>query len=219
MGKITRKQFFVTTSVSVLISTGIYLICGIIGYFLYRDTLKDSILDTLDEGFFNKLLSLANCVNVVMTFPITFAALKNYTILIFRIILTGIKRLFKCVFCCCSNKGRITAATQTKKHLFMTGQKLVGIPKIIEIFLVFMLFVSIFFFAFSYDQLKVIISFTGGVMGNLLSFIFPSVFYLFCSDKKICSKLGAVSVIIIIFGMFTLGVCVLSTAQNLIANK
>ena len=50
MGKISRKQFFITTSVSVLITTIIYLICGTIRYLLYYDNLKDSILDSIEDN-------------------------------------------------------------------------------------------------------------------------------------------------------------------------
>ena len=50
MGKISRKQFFINTSVSILITTIIYLICGTIGYLLYYDNLKDSILDSIEDN-------------------------------------------------------------------------------------------------------------------------------------------------------------------------
>ena len=98
MGKISRKQFYITTSVSVLITTIIYLICGTIGYLLYYDTLEDSILDAIKESWLSSLLSLANVINVIMTFPITFGALKNYFLLFVGIMITLVRDFIICTF-------------------------------------------------------------------------------------------------------------------------
>ena len=226
MGKISRKQFFITTSVSVLITTIIYLICGTIGYLLYYDYLTDSILDAIQETWLSSLLSLANVINVIMTFPITFSAVKNYFILFIGIMITLIRDFFLLAFSCIPNvnsyKGRISTENISKvfrkdnnKIFLMSGKPLVQIPKFIEMILTILIYFLVFLFASMYTKLKVIFSFTGGVMGNILSFIFPSIFYLGFAKKKAFSKYGFVAIFFIIFGFGTMGICIASTIKSI----
>ena len=225
MGKISRKQFFITTSVSVLLTTIIYLICGTIGYLLYYDTLTDSILDAIQESWLNSLLSLANVINVIMTFPISFAAVKKYFLLFIGIIVTLLRDFFLWAFQCLPKvhtfRGRISKVRISKVFrkendiLLMSGKQLVKLPKFLEIILGFFIYAVIFWVASMYTQLKIIFSITGGVMGNILSFIFPSIFYLYLSEKKVFSKYGIVAVFFVIFGFVTMGICITSTIQNI----
>ena len=224
MGKITRKQFFITTSVSVLITTIIYLLCGTIGYLLYYDTLADSILDAVDQSWLSSLLSLANVINVIMTFPITFGAVKNYFLLFIGIMLTLIRDFFLWAFRCIPKvenfRGRTSNARITKvfrkgnNSYLMSGKPLVKTPKYIEFLLVVLIYGLVFWFASMYTQLKVIFSFTGGVMGNILSFIFPSIFYLGFGGKKSFTRYGFIAILFIIFGFITMAICVFSTYQS-----
>lgn len=225
MGKISRKQFFITTSVSVLITTIIYLICGTIGYLLYYDNLNDSILDAVSETWLSSLLSLANVVNVIMTFPITFAAVKNYFILFVGIMITLIRDFFLWIFSFIPSvnniRGRISNAImdldnqKENKGYLMSGMPLVKIPKFVELLLTLLIYCLVFLFASMYTKLKVIFSFTGGVMGNILSFIFPSIFYLGIAKKKIFSKYGIIAVFFIICGLVTMSICITSTIQSI----
>ena len=225
MGKISRKQFFITTSISVLITTIIYLICGTIGYLLYYDYLKDSILDAMQETWLSSLLSLANVISVIMTFPITFSAVKNYFILFMGILITLIRDFFLWAFSFIpsvdSYRGRISNQNISKvfrennKTYLMSGKPLVHLPKWIEIMFTILIYFLVFLFASIYTKLKVIFSFTGGVMGNILSFIFPSIFYLGIAKKKAFSKYGLVAVSFIIFGFATMSICIASTVQSL----
>ena len=224
MGKISRKQFFITTSVSVLITTIIYLICGTIGYLLYYDNLKDSILDAIEDSWLSYLLSLANVINVIMTFPITFSAVKNYFLLFIGIMATLTRDFFLWAFRCVPKvnnlRERISNARISKvwnkdnKSFLMSGKPLVKIPKVLEVILTLFIYVVIFWFASVFTQLKIIFSLTGGVMGNILSFIFPSIFYLGFAKKKAFSKYGIVAVFFIIFGLVTMGICITSTIQS-----
>ena len=227
MGKISRKQFFITTSVSVFITTIIYLICGTIGYLLYYDTLKDSILDAIQETWLSSLLSLANVINVIMTFPITFSAVKNYFILFVGIVITLIRNgclwLFKCFprINRIRGRNRVTIKNVDKPGLFkqdtylMSGKHLVHINGVFEFLLTILIYFIVFLFASLYNKLKVIFSFTGGVMGNILSFIFPSIFYLGIVRENVFSKYGIVAIFFIIFGFVTMGICIASTIQTL----
>ena len=222
MGKISKKQFFITTSISVLITTIIYLICGIIGYLLYYDELKDSILDCMHDNWSSSLLSIANVINVIMTFPITFAAVKSYFLLFIGIMATLLRDLFLWIFKCIpkveQERGRTSNERITKvfrksnnnKSLLMSGNPLVKFPKFMEIILTTFMFVLVFYVATIYNELKKIFSLTGGVMGNILSFIFPSLFYLGFSKKKF-SKYGIIAFFFIIFGFITMFICIAST--------
>jgi amino acid permease len=222
MGKISRKQFFITTSISVLITTVIYLICGTIGYLLYYDYLTDSILDAVQESWLSSLLSLANVVNVIMTFPITFSAVKNYFILFVDIMITLLKDLVIWIFSFIPkvNRYRSSTTTSRKSKIFkhgylMTGKQLIYLPNYVEFFLTVLIYFLVFLFASMYTKLKVIFSFTGGVMGNILSFIFPSIFYLYFSRKKSFTKYGFIAIVFIIFGIVTMSICIMSTIQSL----
>ena len=224
MGKISKKQFFMTTSISVLITTIIYLICGTIGYLLYYDELKDSILDCMHDNWSSSLLSIANVINVIMTFPITFAAVKSYFLLFVGIMITLLRDLFLWMFKCIPKveqiRGRTSSERMTKvlrksnnnnnKNLLMSGNPLVKLPKFMEIILTTFMFVLVFYVATIYNELKKIFSLTGGVMGNILSFIFPSLFYLGFTQKKM-SKYGIISFFFIIFGFITMFICIAST--------
>ena len=225
MGKISRKQYFITTSVSVLITTIIYLICGTIGYLLYYDYLTDSILDAVQESWLSSLLSIANVVNVIMTFPISFNAVKNYFILFIRIMINLIRNLFLCTFSFIPKVNNMkedliirtskAQQIQEKKGYLMSGALFVKIPKYVEFILTIIIFSLVFLFASLYTKLKVIFSFTGGVMGNILSFIFPSFFYLVFSFRKGESKYAIVAIFFIIFGTVTMAICLASTIQKL----
>ena len=103
-----------------------------------------------------------------------------------------------------------------KENIYlMSGKPLVKMPKFLEIILTLVIYVIIFWVASMYTQLKVIFSITGGVMGNILSFIFPSIFYLGLSRKKVFSKYGIIAILFIIFGLVTMSICITSTVQNL----
>ena len=75
----------------------------------------------------------------------------------------------------------------------MTGKQLVHIPDYIQFFLTVLIYFLVFLFASMYTKLKVIFSLTGGVMGNILSFIFPSIFYLYFFRKKGFTKYAFVA--------------------------
>ena len=81
--------------------------------------------------------------------------------------------------------------------------------------LTILIYFLVFLFASMYTKLKVIFSFTGGFMRNILSFIFPSIFYLGFAKKKAFSKYGFVAIFFIIFGFGTMGICIASTIKSI----
>jgi amino acid permease len=213
LGNITLKQFYTTATVSVSICTFIYLICGILGYLLYSDKIKDSILDGIGNGTLNSFLSLCNVANVIMTFPITFAAVKNYFLFIVEVVLTYLRNSFLFVFGCFSCVQKIKTNIQKKEKndnkRFLGKSSSVSLPKYAELFLILGLYVSVFILANKYQELKIIFSILGGIMGNIFSFIFPALFYLCLGRKKneIFSFNNIISGIFIIFGAITLITC------------
>lgn len=85
------KKMIITSSVGIMISILIYLIVGTIDYIMYGESIKDSILDTLGFSPLAVLENISFVLNVVMSFPVTFSAVKNYIILLLQLLITAIK--------------------------------------------------------------------------------------------------------------------------------
>lgn len=217
LGNITLKQYFVTASVTVFLCTFIYLICGVLGYLLYSDEIKDSILDGIGNGPLNTLLSLCNVANVIMTFPISFSSVKNYFLFILEVVLTYLRNFFLFIFGCfkCVKKIKDNIYRKEKRDnkRFLGKTSSVALPKYVELVLILGLYISIFVLANKYQKLKIIFSFLGGIMGNIFSFIFPAFFYFFLGRKKgeTFSLNVFIATFLFIIGAFTLVTCLYST--------
>ena len=209
MGTTNMRSFLITASVGVFISMSIYLIVGTIGYMLYSNKIVDSILDSIGEKTLNTFLSLANMVNVIMTFPITFNALKHYYCFILEVVLTAIRNLFRFIFCVQFPKKPHQSIINKRKSYY--GFDSVILPDIIEYLFVIVLFVSIFSIAISYPSLKMICSLLGGTTANIFSFVFPAMFYIRFSDHKACSLRNLVPFLYIVFGLIGMFICIAST--------
>jgi amino acid permease len=87
-----RKKMIVTSSIGIFISMLIYLLVGTIGYVLYGSDISDSILDSMGMNSLAVLVNISFVVNVVMSFPLTFNALKHYFMFLIEIIVSLIAR-------------------------------------------------------------------------------------------------------------------------------
>ena len=214
LGNITLKQYFITASVTVFLCTFIYLICGVLGYLLYSDEIKDTILDGIGNDALNSLLSLCNVASVIMSFPISFSGLKNYFLFITESILTILRNLYFIIFGC------FKCVKINKNSIKKKGKKGVKLNKYFEFFLVLVLYVSIFVIANIFQKLKIIFSVLGGIMGNIFSFIFPALFYIFLGRQKneMFSLNIFISSFLIIFGVITLFTCLYSTIREIFGN-
>lgn len=85
------KKMMITSSVGIMLSILIYLVVGTIDYIMYGASIQDSILDILGYNSLAVLENVSFVVNVVMSFPITFKAVKHYVILLLQLLLTAIK--------------------------------------------------------------------------------------------------------------------------------
>lgn len=85
------KKMIVTSSIGIFISMLIYLLVGTIGYILYGNEITDSILDSLGLSSLGVLENISFIVNVVMSFPLTFSALKHYFMYLVEIVGTLIR--------------------------------------------------------------------------------------------------------------------------------
>ena len=216
LGQLTIHEFVITSTITIFICATIYLICGIFGFLLYYNTLYDSIIDAVGDKFLNTLLSLSNCVNVIMTFPITFAGLKNYWILLIEVYLTKIRDFFYFCFECFDwvhkRKLEIEILKKQESNNFFGNNGSVVLPKPVEYIIVLILFISVFYIATIFNSLKIIFGIIGGIMGNCLSFIFPALFYLCINNKEsLCSKYNLISIFFLFFGIILLCLCVSST--------
>ena len=202
-------QFWSTATFTVIISAFIYIICGICGCLLYYHYLTDSILDAIGNDLTHNLLSLAFCLNLIMTFPITFAALKNYFCFLIEVFLT-IGRDFLLYFLSCFQcaQDKIVFIKKKEKNIidkrrFFSNTSSVVLNKPFEIFFVVILFLCVFIVSHYFNELKFIFAILGGIMANLFSYIFPALFYLVYT-KSYYHINTIVSIIIIILGIFTL---------------
>ena len=220
MGEITIYEFIITSTITIFLCATIYLICGIFGFLLYYNNLYDSIIDAIGDKFLNTLLSLSFCMNIIMTFPITFTGLKNYWILLFEVYLTKIRDFF--YFCfgyfdwVKKRKMEIDSLKKQEANNFFGNKGSVILPKAIEYIIVLILFISVFYISTIFNQLKTIFGIIGGIMGNCLSFIFPALFYLIIDNKeKNTSKYNLISFFFLSLGILLLFLCVFSTIINI----
>ena len=216
MGEISITEYNVTAAATIFICAIIYLLCGTMGFLLYYDEINDSILDASKNKFLYILLSLSNCLNVIMTFPITFAALKNYWCLLIEVFLTILRNFFYSIFSCChcikKRKEKLEELKSIEFNNFFGNEHSVMMPKFMEIIFVIILFISVFTFETKVTEFKVIFGILGGLMGNTLSFIFPALFYLIIENHEHWYSLNnIISFFFVIFGLISMIACITST--------
>jgi amino acid permease len=158
-----------------------------------------------------------------MTFPITFSALKNYFLFILEVFFTKSRDLFLFIFSCFEivrlKRLRLEKNEKKDNKKFLNSSNSVTVPKFIENTLVLCLFISILVLANKYQSLKNIFGVLGGIMGNLLSFIFPAAFYIFLvGNEGSCIEL-IFSIFFIFFGIFTMILCITSTILSILGKK
>ena len=94
------------------------------------------------------------------------------------------------------------------------------LPKFVEIIVVIVLFISVFYISTLDFEFKFIFGILGGLMGNTLSFIFPALFYLKIDNKeKMLSKNNLISLFFVILGILLMFLCVSSTVIGQLKNK
>jgi amino acid permease len=87
------KSMLITTSIGIFISTMIYLLIGTVGYILYEDAIDEYFIlyNNTDLSSIAVYENIAFVVNVIMSFPLTFFALRHYWIFFIKISYTLIR--------------------------------------------------------------------------------------------------------------------------------
>jgi hypothetical protein len=170
-----QRKMIVTSSIGIFISMLIYLLVGTIGYILYGSRITDCMLDSMGFSSFAVLENISFVMNVVMSFPLTFSALKHYFIFLIEILASLI------IKSCKKNKkdtliekpsigGRThTSSVPDKKtedynesvndhntHHNNNHLHMIHIPYWVEFILIFLLFLTIFFTANTYPDMKIV---------------------------------------------------------------
>lgn len=167
-----QRKMIVTSSIGIFTSILIYLLVGTIGYILYGSHITDSILDSVGFSSLAVLENISFIMNVVMSFPLTFSALKHYTIFLVEILASLIIRS------CEKNKketliekpsigGRThTSSFPDKKNddhdesinnnNHHNNLHMIHIPHWVEYILIFLLYLTIFFTANTYPDMKIV---------------------------------------------------------------
>ena len=152
-----------------------------------------------------------------MTFPITFAALKNYFCFLIEVFLTIGRDILLYLFKKKKKKKKKINYIENHKIIdkkrFFNNTNSVVLNKPFEIFFVVILFISVFVVSHYFNELKFIFTILGGLMGNLFSYIFPALFYLVYTNDY-CNTDTLISIVFIILGFFTLIECILATILN-----
>ena len=175
-----QKKMIVTSSIGIFVSMLIYLLVGTIGYILYGSKITDSILDSMSFSGLAVLENISFVVNVVMSFPLTFSALKHYfmflvEILVSIIVKTCIKKKENLVEKTSFSRTQTSSVRNTKiedldesinlhqqalkhptHHKRPDHLHIVHIPNFIEYILIFLLFLSIFYTANTYPNMKIV---------------------------------------------------------------
>lgn len=88
--KKSMKIMMITTAIGIFASMLIYLLIGSIGYILYVDSVDEYYILNFakDDGFQRYFQSIAFCLNVIMSFPLTFFSMRHYLVFLTQIILT-----------------------------------------------------------------------------------------------------------------------------------
>ncbi|MCQ2817745.1 MAG: hypothetical protein MJ252_10815 [archaeon] len=195
-GKKNNKLFFVITSISLFISTFIYLICGVIGYLVYSDTLLDSMLDAPGRSTTSNLLGMASLVYVSTLFPLTFNTLKHYFCFLLDILLKIFRRIINKIY----TKHKKQKFFRDKDTSFHSGylKSLNGFTEFISVIL---LILSLFFIADKKPSIMTICSLLGGTVANLVSIIFPCIFFIFFSDQKCLSTKNFFPIALLLVGL------------------
>jgi amino acid permease len=170
------KKMIVTSSVGIFISMLIYQLVGSIDYIIYGNLITDSILDNLEYSSLSVLGNISFVINVVMSFPLTFSALKHYLIYLIETILSML------IYCCKRGKsktekkvlfddefevkGKIrkndSQDSINNDHLVhsIEGEKHhknhVSIPESIEYVIMLAIFILIFFTAKNFPDMKIV---------------------------------------------------------------
>jgi amino acid permease len=87
-----QRKMMITSAVGIFMSIIIYCLVGCIGYLLYENAITDSILDNMTYGGISIFENIAFALNVVMSFPMTFSAVKHYVIFLIQLSATMIKK-------------------------------------------------------------------------------------------------------------------------------
>ncbi len=87
------KSMLITTSIGIFISTMIYLLVGTVGYILYEDTIDEYFILYNKKELSSIAIyeNIAFVLNVIMSFPLTFFALRHYWIFFLKISYTLIR--------------------------------------------------------------------------------------------------------------------------------
>ena len=197
------------TKIGVGFSLIIFLIVGIIGFFIYGQSMEETILNSFSEDMikyrnkstFIKVLIIIICITFVTTcltsFPILFLSLKE----------NFFNSMLFCFKNCCKkshNNEEVQISQgkyENKKYIGKKGMKLI----------IFILYFLILAMAIVLPKLKIIFTVVGATAGTFIAFILPNLFYI-----RICKMSGksyniVLPLIFFAFGLFFLIVSITIT--------
>ena len=181
MKKRNMKTIMKATRIGVGYSLIMFLIVGIIGFLLYGDAIKDTILDNLSEDMLqrnNNVLIVVLIIIICFSFVIT--CLTSFPVLFFSLRVNYINSLIVCMKCCKKNE-----VTQVEVIQGQYGEeKKNDISRKAYIFITVCLYIFIIIFAILVYYLKTMFLIIGASAGTFIAFILPNFYYIIIVAKS-----------------------------------
>jgi len=169
------------TKIGVIYSLIIFLIVGIIGFLIYGDAIKDTILDNMsDDMLSNNSNFLITLLIIIISFSFIITCLSSFPILFLSLRVNYVNSLIVCMKSCRKNQVEQVEISQgqfQKKKQTMISEKAL-------IVITICLYAFIVAFAILVYYLKTMFIIVGATAGIFIGFILPNLFYIIIVNRS-----------------------------------
>ncbi len=169
------------TKIGVIYSLIIFLIVGIIGFLIYGDAIKDTILDNMsDDMLSNNSNFLITLLIIIISFSFIITCLSSFPILFLSLRVNYVNSLIVCMKSCRKNQVEQVEISQgqfQKKKQTMISEKVL-------IVITICLYAFIVAFAILVYYLKTMFIIVGATAGIFIGFILPNLFYIIIVNRS-----------------------------------
>ena len=182
MKKRNMNTMMKATKIGVGYSLVMFLIVGIMGFLLYGDAIKDTILDNFSDDMLhrnNNAIIVALIIIICFSFVIT--CLTSFPVLFFSLRVNYINSLIVCMKCC--RKKNKVAQVEVVQGQYGEKKKN-AISRSAYIFITVCLYIFIIIFAILVYYLKTMFLIIGASAGTFIAFILPNFYYIIIVTKS-----------------------------------
>jgi amino acid permease len=182
MKKRNMNTMMKATKIGVGYSLVMFLIVGIMGFLLYGDAIKDTILDNFSDDMLhrnNNALIVALIIIICFSFIVT--CLTSFPVLFFSLRVNYINSLIVCMKCC--RKKNQVAQVEVVQGQY-GPEKTNAVSRKAYIFITVCLYIFIIIFAILIYYLKTLFLIIGASAGTFIAFILPNFYYIMIVAKS-----------------------------------